>query len=220
MSATPPGGGATYEELFGEPIDAPRRRRWFQRPSAMLVAGIVVVAGISLAVDFPLHASHVDQVSAVKSYVTEIVDDVKPCEYSLDEALYLRGALVANSLTTPERAQVPALLTDDEEQCSFLEDNIVDLGSMATPRSVTGIDLHGISVASLAWVDPDALGTIEDIALLVEHPTDTKVAGDLGLLEGHLLREQRTADSLLASAARTLRTTLPALPLSSRPSNS
>jgi hypothetical protein len=209
------GGLARYRRrLAGQlELEEKRRRPWWRHPAFLLGVGVAIVVAASVASDFPVSASHSDTVASVRSFVQEIETDVGPCSYAMGESWQLYQADISGSATATERGEIPRLLNDDLDTCSYLEDDIVDLAGIAIPGAPVGINLRALSNAALAWVDPDALGAITDIFTLVTSPGSPSSLKDLPRREAALVKDRATALQLLAGASLSLHAPLPALSL-------
>jgi hypothetical protein len=190
---------------------------WYRRRSFLVPAVSAVVVAAVVVTDLPEANSRASEISNSVSVVSQVNDNVGPCSFALSEALTIYRELKAGSLTTPELSQVPALLTDDQNACSFTNDAIYNLSTMDVPGGAYGNELGQVVATATLWATSDALGAIEQIQLLETAPSDraalTSLAKDL-----HMLRQDRTeAASELEDADQLLSTRLPQLRLAETP---
>jgi hypothetical protein len=200
-------------------VEENHRRPLWRHPALLVGVVVVIIVAVSVITDFPVSASHSDTVASVRGYVEEIETDIAPCNYAMGNAWQLYQSDITGSATPTERGEIPSLIQQDLEACSYLQDDIVDLAGIATSAS-EGANVRGLSTATLAWIDPDALGAITDIATLVSSPSSTSELKGLARREADLVRDRATALRILAGASTTLHAHFPALSLWKPPANS
>jgi len=182
------------------PFSPPPRPPWFRRPSALVSMVVAVVVVVAVLTDLPTHPTHGNDVKTAQASVTEIVNDTKPCNLGLTEALGFYADVTSGHITASHRAQIPALIRDDLDACSYTNASIDDLAGIDNPSSPTGRALNTIATDVLVWCDPDALTAIGEITTLLDNPHDraaiTKLTGAERLLTSDQARAQRAISAL------------------------
>ena len=173
-------GPATTERRF-PPIPEPDggTRRWYKRRAFLVAAGVVVVVGAAVISDLPTPTSPASDAKAENAVIKQINTDVAPCLFSIREALTLYGDETSGTLSSAHRAQIPALLRDDQTACSYTNDNIFELSDIDVPGSSAGKQVSQAVNTVTVWATSDALGAIEAIQTLTSHPGDRKARRQL-----------------------------------------
>ncbi len=201
--------------LYGAGGRTSRRERWrrWARTGLPISAAIVVVIAVAVIVDQPSPVSRASERSAGVALLNQVNGDVTPCAFALGEAATLYRGEVAGSLRPGQRSQVPTLLQDDADACSFTSANINDLTSIEEPGTGIGRYLAEVVALSVTWTTSDALGAIDDVIALSSHRADRHAARDLALRQRYLGGDRRAARTALAAADRFVGGGLPALGL-------
>jgi hypothetical protein len=197
---------------------------WYKHRGVLVAAGLAAVMAVAVVTDLPQHASRPVEIAGDKSVMSQVNADVGPCSYALGEAFTIYGDLTAHTLSASDAARVPALLRDDQEACSFVDDSVYQLSTIEVPGSAVGKDLGQLVSSVTLWASSDALSAIEQIQILYSHPSNATALQRLAQDEQLLGRDRGQAEAELDAADTVLRTRLPALrlaqvPASSQPSN-
>ncbi len=204
--------GSHTEGLTPEAIAAAqdRRRPFFKRRAVLLTVGVVVVGAITVVSDLPIRGSRTSQITQGNTVISAVNSDLASCAYAVKEAFLIHDNEVSGTLTPSERSQSPGLLSDDEDACSFTDDNIYELANIEVPGSAAGKQLGDLVSTTTLWASSDALGAIIDIDELLQHRTDTKAETDLAKREKALAADRAAALAEVASAEQLLNTKFPA----------
>lgn len=190
-----------------------RARPWYRRRAFLTTAVVVAVLVITVVTDLPTHATHASDVTNAKQVTSEIATDAAPCNLGMTEALLFYRDVSTGHITAAHRAQIPALIRDDLDACSFTNQSLVDLGSIDVPGNATGRALNAVAYAVLTWCDPAALSTIGEITNLIEkQPTasgERTLVADEKLLTKDRAAEQRSIVHLEATTGSTHVTPIP-----------
>jgi hypothetical protein len=200
-----------------EPPEGSARSPWYRRRTPLIVAGVVLVVGISVLSDLPVHASRSANVSSAQSVMKEVNGDLAPCALAAKQAVALWGAEENHTLSASDAAIAPGILRDDQNACSFTNENIYDLSSIEVPGSTAGKHLSALVGAVTLWSTGDALGIIEDIQTLMSQPSDKTALSDLAKRERQAAQDRSQADAQINGADSVLgaaisRPDLPVLP--------
>jgi len=211
---TSPPGSTTEARVFPPPPDpgagAPR---WYRRRAVLVALGVVVVVGAAVLSDLPTPTSRASDAQGESSVISEINQDIAPCVFSVREALTLY-ADSTGTLSTANRAQIPGLLRDDQNACSYTDANIFDLSDIEVPSSAAGKQVAQAANTVTVWATSDALGAIEAVQALTSHQSVAKARAELHTDERLLAADRDKATGEIDAAGRLLRTTLPALDVS------
>jgi len=189
------------------PFAPPPPRPWYRRRATLLVAVLAVVVAVTVVTDLPTHPTHTNDVATAQSVITEIVNDTKPCNLGMTEAFGFYADVTTGHITAAHRAQIPALIRDDLDACSYTNASIDDLAGIDNPSSPTGRRLNVIATDVLVWCDPDALTAIGEITVLLDQPHDAAALAKLASAERLLTADRKRSQAAIASLARTLGTT-------------
>ena len=124
--------GPTTEARLFPPVPEPGRKKtmWYRRRAFLVSAGVVVVVGAAVISDLPTPTSRASDIQGETTVISEINTDVGPCVFSLHEALTLY-ADESGRLSPANRAQIPGLLRDDQNACSYTNATIFDLSDIS-----------------------------------------------------------------------------------------
>ena len=204
----PPPPGATPGAVPGA------RPVWWRRRGFLVGVGVVAVIGASVVSDLPTHTSRRTDIAGETTVIGEVTSDVAPCVFAVKEAATLYGDETSGALLTAgNRAQIPALLRDDQDACSFTDDSIFQLSDIDVPGSPAGKDMGQAVNSATVWATSDALAVIEDIQSLTTDPGDARARRDLGRDERLLALDRDRVDGDVDAAGRALDTTLPRIAL-------
>ncbi len=191
---------------------------FFKRRGVIVSAVVVVVLAVTVVTDLPENASLSSQIAGDKAIVQEVNADVGPCAYAAGESFEIYGDEQAHSLSQSDIAQVPGLLRDDLQACSFTNDSIVELSSdIEVPGSAAGKPLGDMVGTITLWATSDALSAIESIQQLASHPGSKAASSQLRSEERLLASDRAMAESQLQAADKVLGTKLPGLNLPALP---
>ncbi len=207
--------GPTTERRF-PPVPEPERTtaRWYQRRAFLVTVGVIVVVGAAVISDLPTPTSLAADTKAENAVIKEINSDVAPCLFSVREALTFYGDETSGTLSSAHRAQIPALLRDDQTACSYTNDNIFQLSEIDVPGSAAGKQVSQAVNTVTVWATSDALGAIEAIQTLTSQPGDRKARTQLHHQERLLAEERDKATAEIAAAGHALGTRLATLDVS------
>jgi hypothetical protein len=176
--------------------------------------GVVAVGVAAVISDLPTHTSRATDIQGETTLITEINADVAPCVFAVREALTLYSDETSGTLSSGNRSQIPSLLRDDQNACSFTDSSIFDLSSIEVPGSPAGKHVGEAANTMTVWATSDALGAIEVVQALTSSPADRKARAQLLVDERLLAQDRAKATAEINAAGRILRTRLPALNLS------
>jgi len=209
----------------GAPLGAtgPMRRPWYFRPWTFVVAVVVLGGGAMVLTDLPHHVTKVQQTKAAAAVVRTVDSSIHPCVYAAAQAFALSHQDRAGSLTASQRAQVPALLSDDAKACSFTNTSVALLGTeifgtLTLSSTPAGRALTAMVKSVLSWESIDAQRAIDALRALTIHPGSADAAAELQKAERALARHRAAADAAVVRARHALGTshvpfpTLPNLP--------
>jgi hypothetical protein len=110
----------------------------------------------------------------------------------------------SGTLSSAHRAQIPALLRDDQTACSYTNDNIFELSDIAAPGSAAGKQVSQAVNTVTVWATSDALGAIEAIQTLTARPGDRKARSELYTGERLLTQDREKATAEINAAGHDL----------------
>jgi hypothetical protein len=207
-------GPTTSERLFpSSPGPGAGPPRWYRRRAVLVAVGVIVVVGAAVISDLPTPTSRASDARGESAVISEINADIAPCLFSVREALTLYSDS-RGKLSAANRAQIPALLRDDQSACSYTDANIFDLSDISVPGSAAGKQVAQAVNTVTVWATSDALGAIEAVQTLTTHPGDTKAGTELRSEERLLAADRDKATAQIKAAGRLLGTRLPALDVS------
>jgi len=210
-------GGPEDPFTIGAIIRAPERPVWYRRTWVLVAAGVAAVVIACVAVDLPSHTTTAADTADQTSVMQQINSGIDGCSYGVKETFTIYQDLKKNSLTASDRAEVPAMMRDDQDACSFTSSNIYDLSNVEGTGTPAGKYVGNIVNVVTLWATSDALGAIEDIQTLQTDPGDAAAIADLSKQEVALARDRAQAEADVATAEHLLHARLPALDLPSLP---
>jgi hypothetical protein len=166
---------------------------WQRRRGLAIAAVAVIILLITVLTDLPTSTSRAEDISAERSVMTEVNDDLSPCAFSLNQAIGIWKLEDAHQLTAADRAPTPGLLSDDQSACSFTNEGIYDLSNIQVPGTPAGKRLGQMVGIATLWTTSDALRAIEDVQTLMANPADAAARRNLTEDEGQLATDRRNA---------------------------
>jgi len=186
------------------------KRPWYRRRSFVVGVVVAAVLAVTVVTDLPQPATRASQISESTAIMQEVNADIAACAYATHESFLIYHDQTAHTLTASDRSRVPGLLRDDQSACSFTNSSIFDLSSnINTPDTPAGRHLGQLVAVIMLWSTSDALGAIEDIQTLTDHPQNAKALRDLTRREKLLDHDRAQVVAQLDGADRVLRTHLP-----------
>lgn len=198
----PPLTAESIPDSFAEPASG--KRPWFRRTWILGLIIAVLVVGASIIADLPHQVSPTALAAQATTLVKSVDADIRTCTYSVNQSYTIYDRSVAGTLTGSQRAEAPALLSQNEQACSFANQSVVDLSTLTLPTGAGGADLNNMITNVEVWMTSDAVAAMDDMEKLIVHPGDT--AAKQGLAnEEHLFRTDRAkADDAIAAAEKRL----------------
>jgi len=179
-------------------------RPWYRRSATAVAVVVAAIIAVAVITDLPGNTTNSSNISEARSTIAEISTDVAPCNLGLTEAIGFYRDVRSGHITAGHRAQIPALIRDDYQACSYTNAQIVDLAGIDMPTSATGKSLNAIATSVLVWCDPDALAAIGAITTLIASPSNSTAASTLAKAERLLASDREHAYNGIASLAHTL----------------
>ena len=209
--------GPTTTDLPFPPTSEPGSSStpWYRRRAFLVCVGVIVVAAAAVISDLPTPTSRASDIQAESAVISEINSDVAPCVFSVHEALTLYVD-EEGTLSAAHRSQIPGLLRDDQNACSYTNANIFDLSDIDTLGTPAGKQVAQAVNTATVWATSDALAAIEAVQNLTTNPADRKSRADLLADEKLLAADRDKATSEIDSAGRLLGTHLPPLGISTQ----
>ncbi len=153
---------------------------WYRRPWFLLSAALVVVVGVSVLSDLPHHISVNEDASAQNASIKQINGDIAPCNYAVAEMYHYYATTIAGSATPAQPQKFPKWMTDDQSACSFTSGAIYDVtNNFQALDTKAGKYIDNMHTVVVTWITSDALGAINDIMFLYNHPGDAKTLSAL-----------------------------------------
>lgn len=151
---------------------------WYRRPWFMVMVVVIVVVGVSVVTDLPHHISLNEDAAAQNAAIKQINLDLAPCNYAISEMYHYYDTKIAGSATPLKPQKYPKWMTDDQTACSFTSGEIYDLtNNFQALDTKAGKHIDTMHTIVVTWITSDALGAINDIMYLFNHPGDaTKIA--------------------------------------------
>jgi len=207
-------GPATTNRLL-PPAPEPGRRktRWYRHRAFLVSAGVVVVVGASVLSDLPTPTSRASDIQGESTVISEINTDVAPCVFAVREALTLYSD-ESGRLSSAHRSQIPGLLRDDQNACSYTDSGIFALSDIDLLGSPAGRQVGQALNTVTVWATSDGLGAIEAVQTLTSSRADPKALSTLHSDERLLAADRDKATSEIDAAGTLLRTDLPPLNVS------
>jgi hypothetical protein len=202
-----PGPGGSWRRPTSE--DPGPKGPWWRRRSVLLGAAGLAVIAIAVITDLPTPTSPTSDAKAESTIIGEVNTDVAPCVYAVHEAMLIYVDRVSGQLNSADRAQVPSLIRDDEDACSLTDSSVFDLSDIDVIGSPAGKQISDAISTSTVWVTSDALGVIDLIETLQQHPHDQRAQAQLTVDRQRMTEDRARVDAEVASASRLLNRTLP-----------
>jgi hypothetical protein len=181
---------------------------WQRHRGLAIAAAALIILLITVLTDLPTSTSRAEDISAERSVMTEVNNDLAPCAFALNQAVGIWNLEAAHQLTAADRAPTPGLLGDDQSACSFTSEGIFDLSNIEIPGTPAGKRLGQMVGIATLWTTSDALKTIEDVQTLMTNPNDVAARQNLTAEEGQLASDRRDALADEAGADHLLATHL------------
>lgn len=198
----PPLTPETVPDSFAEPSAG--KRPWYRRTWFLAALVLVVVAGASVIADLPHRASTAQLAAEATTLVKSVDADIRTCTYSLRQSYTIYGEQQAGTLTSSERSQVPSLLSQNEQACSFANQAVVSLGTLTVPKGPAGTDLSAMITSVEVWMTSDAVAAMGDIQAIVADPASSVAAHHLAHEEQLLHQDRAKADSAITAGRQAL----------------
>ncbi len=188
--------------------------RWYRHRVFLVAVGVVVVIGVAVLTDLPTPTSRANDAKGENAVIGEINADVAPCLFSVREAFTLYADETSGRLSASNRAQIPALLRDDQTACSYTDDSIFELSDIDVSGSAAGKQVSQAVNTVTVWATSDALGAIEDVQALSSRAADHKARAQLQVQLRLLAEDRAKATAEIDTAGKILRTKLATLDVS------
>lgn len=187
----------------------------------IVTAVVVVILAVTALTDLPSHATKASQTSEDTAIMKEVVSDIAPCAYAVNESFTIWKDTESHTLSSSDIARVPGLLRDDQTACSFTSEAIYDLTSnIEVPQTTSGKPLGQMVGTVTLWATSDALSAIESIQTLTSDPGNAAALKQLQKEEPILASDRAQAEAQLNATDKILSTKLPALNLPVLPDSS
>jgi len=195
--------------LDGIVTQAPTKPVWYRRAWVIATAGVVAVIVASVLVDLPANTTRTTDAADQAAVMKEINTDLAPCAYGVSETFTIYRDQQRHILTPSDTAESPAMMRDDQEACSFTSSTIFDLSNVQGTGTPAGRDVGQVINVATLWTTSDALGAIEDIQNLFDHPGDAAALRDLPKRETALAKDRAQAFGDVEAANRILNAHIP-----------
>ena len=151
---------------------------WYRRPWVMVLIVVVIVVGVSVVTDLPHHITVSEDASAQNASIKQINLDLAPCNYAISEIYHYYETKIVGTAPPMRPQKYPKWMTDDQSVCSFTSGEIYDLtNNFQALDTKAGKHIDNMHTIVVTWITSDALGAINDIMYLYNHPGDaTKIA--------------------------------------------
>jgi len=166
---------------------------WKRHRGLAIAAVALIILLITVLTDLPASTSRAEDISAERSVMTEVNNDLAPCAFGLNQATGIWKLQAAHQLTAADRAPTPGLLSDDQSACSFTSEGIYDLSNIQVPGTPAGKRLGQMVGIATLWTTSDALRTIEDVQTLMTNPNDVAARHNLAAEDTQLASDRRNA---------------------------
>lgn len=188
---------------------------WYRRRAFLVGIGVVAVVGAAVISDLPTATSRASDIQAESAVISEINTDLAPCVYSIHEALTFYSE-ESGGLSPADQAQIPGLLRDDQNACSYTNANIYELSDIDLLDTPAGKQVGQAVNTATIWATSDALAAIEAVQSMTSDPADRKAKSMLLAAEKLLAADRDKATAQIDAAGRLLATRLPSLGLSTQ----
>jgi hypothetical protein len=199
--------------LYGDRVKPTRADRWrrFQRIGLPSLAIVGIVVAVAVVTDLPHNESLTGERSSAAYLVSLVNGYIKPCTVAATESASIFRQWQRGELSATDRSEVPTLLSQDADACSYTSGDINDLSQLEEPGTGAGKWLALMIGDALSWTTSDALGAIDDLSQLISNSKGSGAAADLRSREKYLRIDRSEALGAVADAERYLKGTLPAL---------
>jgi hypothetical protein len=214
----PPLTPETIPDSFSEPASG--KRPWYRRTWFLAVVIAAVVVGASVIADLPHQATPAALAAQATTLVNSVDTDIRTCTFAVHQSYTIYGRQQAGTLTSSQRSQVPNLLSQNEQACSFANQAVVNLGTITVPSGAAGTDLNNMITSVEVWMTSDAVAAMDDMQKLIANPADVSATKDLAKQEGLLRQDKGKADTDITAAVKALggaHIPDPSLPVTPRP---
>jgi hypothetical protein len=210
-----PGQGPHQEPEQGQPQSSAPPRPWYRRRPLLIGLGVAVILAVTIVTDLPEAQTRGTQISDDSSVIASVNADTSSCVFAAKESFTILRDAKQQSLTSADKADVPALLTDDQNACSFTNNDIYNLSNIEVSGTASGrIMQHMVSTVT-TWTTSDAIIAIEAIQTLSRDPSNVKAGKMLVHAEHALATDRALVLSEIHSADVLLHYRLPRVPLPS-----
>jgi hypothetical protein len=196
------GHGTVPPGIYDEP--PPKKRRWYKSGAVIVVAAILVVGGASVVADLPHHATRAQRIDTVDTVIRSVDTGIHPCTYAIDQAFTIYQRDASGTLDASQKAQVPGLVSQDAQACSFANQSVVNIATITIPGTTAGQHLSSVVKSVFEWMTSDAVGAMDDLESLISNPHDTSALDNLAKQERRLAGDRAAADRAMAAANRAL----------------
>jgi hypothetical protein len=194
-----------------------RRSGWpvLRTPRWMLAAGVVLVAGLTLAA-LPHHPSTSQRVTDLREVVQTMKTDIESCAGGVSESLTALQEIQAG--TSHDTKTALGIATFGAENCSPANSMPMDdLVQYQTPESLSSFHLDQTVNDLVTWAFPDAQRVQLDVATLLNARTQAAIGAATAALHRDqrvLDAERATIDAMINAASKSLSANVapPALP--------
>ncbi len=200
-----------------DPTHDPARPPWYRRRTPLLVVGIVVVVALAVVTDLPAPVSRASDITNETSVLHEVNGDIAGCALAVREAISFWDQASAGQLTASDRSQVPALLRDDQNACSFTNEDIFNLSDIDVPGTAAGRHVGQVVAGVTLWTTSDALRAVEAVQTLWTDPGSSSGLANLQKAERELAHDRAQIEQEMNAADGALGTRLPRPALPSLP---
>lgn len=211
MTSAPSGLSGETAEKGGAPHAWWRRRGW------LIVLVVLAIVAVTVLTDLPGSDSKAAQYSGDSGVISALNSSLASCDYAVQESFLIHRRQLGGTLTSSERAQVPGLLGQDQEACSYTSQDIYDLSDIEVPGSSSGKYLESAVGTVTTWATSDALGAIVEIERLYGKPGDATAKRTLARDQRRMYSSRAVVLGDIAKADRVLGRRLPKLHLTEEP---
>jgi len=188
-----------------EPAADAKKPPWYRRRPVLVVAGAVVVIGLTVFSDLPQPEPISRQVSDEMAVISEINADAATCVFAIKETFSIYADETKGTLSPSDKATVPTLLRDDQGACSYTNSSIYDLSNIEIPTTAAGREIGDVLNTVTVWATEYALGAIVAIETLSNDLSDSTSLASLASNERGLASQRSLARSQVNQADHLLR---------------
>lgn len=203
----------------GDPFAPAPKRRWYKRPVVVLAAAVVVIIAASVVVDIPHPATSQVQATEYATLLRSVDTGIKTCTFGIKETLTIYERARQGTLTASDRKQIPNLVIQDEQACTFVNQSLVNIPTLTIPPGPARAPIAAMITSTLQWTTSDAARVITSVDTLLSDPTDQKAHAELLRAEHDLEADRLAANAHVREASRVLHgayipyPTLPVIPI-------